>query len=54
MVSQMCKEDIEQMQEDGLKPTVDDIVRLNELALKFEKVKKNTSFKSLYLLPRVA
>lgn len=54
MVSQMCKEDIELMQEDGLKPTVDDIIRLNELALKFEKIKKNTAFKSLYLLPRVA
>jgi hypothetical protein len=54
MTSQMCIEDIELMIEDGLKPTPQDIIRLNELALNFERKKSMNSFKSFYSLPRIA
>lgn len=54
MTSQMCIEDIEMMIEDGLKPTPQDIIRLNELALNFERKKSMNSFKSFYSLPRIA
>lgn len=50
----MAVEDIEQMQADGLKPTVKDIIRLNALALKYERAKSRNADNSIYLLPRVA
>ena len=54
MTSEMAVEDIEQMQADGLKPTVKDIIRLNALALKYERAKSRNADNSLYLMPRVA
>lgn len=54
MTSEMAKADIEQLWAEGLQPTVEDIVRLNVLALKFESEKARDSFKCCYTLPRVA
>ena len=54
MTSKMAIEDIEQMQAEGLKPTVKDIIRLNALAMKFERAKSKNAGSSIYLLPRVA
>lgn len=53
-VSRMAKEDIEQLQSEGLTPTIEDIIRLNSVALKFEAAKKKHSTTDIYLLPRVA
>jgi len=52
MVSQTAREDINQLIADGLKPSVDDIVRLNSLGLKLER--HSCSAESLFYLPRVA
>lgn len=54
MVSEMCIEDIEQMKAEGLEPTPQDIIRLNELALAFERKKSRLAFTSTYMLPRTA
>ena len=54
MTSEMAVEDIERLQADGLKPTVKDIIRLNALALKFERVKSKYASSAMYLFPRVA
>lgn len=50
----MAKEDIEQLQDEGLKPTVEDIIRLNAVALKFEAAKKKHCTTDIYMLPRIA
>lgn len=52
MVSNTAKEDVEAMLADGLKPSVNDIVRLNALGLRLEK--SAHSAESLFALPRVA
>ncbi len=54
MTSEMAVEDIEQLQAEGLKPTVKDIIRLNALALKYERAKSKNISDSVYTLPRVA
>lgn len=54
MVSEMAMEDIEQMKREGLEPTPRDIIRLNALALKYERAKSKDVGMSLYQLPRVA
>lgn len=54
MISEMCIEDIEQMKAEGLDPTPKDIIRLNELALAFERKKSRLAFASTYMLPRIA
>lgn len=54
MTSEMAVEDIEQMQAEGLKPTVKDIIRLNALALKYERAKSRNADNSIYLMPRIA
>lgn len=54
MTSEMAKSDIEQLWADGLHPSVQDIVRLNELALRFEREKGKSPTFTTYLLPRVA
>lgn len=54
MTSEMAREDIEKLQSEGLYPSVKDIIRLNGLALKYERVKKQRSFSSMWYLPRVA
>lgn len=54
MTSEMAVEDIEQMQAEGLKPTVKDIIRLNALALKYERAKSRNAGNTMYLMPRVA
>lgn len=51
MKSKMAEEDLQEMIEDGLKPTVDDIIRLNALGLKCELSQCGGDF---YALPRVA
>lgn len=50
----MAKADIEQLKADGLNPTVDDIIRLNSLALKFEREKGKAPTYSIYMLPRIS
>lgn len=54
MTSEMALADIEQLKNDGYELTVKDIIKLNALALKFERAKSKEAFKSLYTLPRVA
>lgn len=50
MISKLAKETIEEMWADGLKPTVEDIVRLNQLGLAAEHFKTG----GLDAIPRVA
>lgn len=54
MVSEMAIADITQLQNQGYNLTPRDIIKLNALALKFEREKSKESFKSLYTLPRIA
>ena len=54
MTSALAKADIEEMWDERLKPTVEDIVRLNALALKLEGAKKKCAADSTEYLPRVA
>ena len=51
MISKTAKADIEDMWEAGLKPTFDDIIRLNALALEVERTRSGFA---LNHLPRVA
>ena len=51
MISKTAKADIEDMWEAGLKPTFDDIIRLNALALEVERMRSGFA---LNHLPRVA
>lgn len=51
MKSEMAAEDLEEMREQGLNPSVDDIIRLNALGL---KVELNPSSGEYYALPRVS
>lgn len=51
MVSEMAREDIEQMWADGLHPSVADIIRLNALGLKCELSRGAAEY---FTLPRVA
>jgi hypothetical protein len=51
MISKTAKADIEDMWEAGLKPTFDDIIRLNALALEVERMRSGFA---LSHLPRVA
>jgi len=51
MTSEMAIEDIEEMQEEGLKPTPRDIIRLNAIGLKVELSRVSAT---VYELPRVA
>jgi hypothetical protein len=51
MISKTAKADIEDMWEEGLEPTFDDIVRLNALALEVERTRSGFA---LNHLPRVA
>ena len=51
MISKTAQADIEDMWEAGLRPTFDDIVRLNALGLKVERIKSGFA---LNVLPRVA
>lgn len=50
MKSELAKAEIERMEGEGLKPTFDDIVRLNGLGLKIEAAKTD----NIYAMPRVA
>ena len=54
MISRMALDDIKVMQKEGLEPTPEDIVRLNVLALDFERAKSKRAFTSAWYLPRVA
>lgn len=54
MTSELAKADIEGMIEEGLKPTIEDIIRLNALALKLEGARKRCAADSTEYLPRVA
>lgn len=54
MTSELAKADVEEMWDEGLKPTVEDIVRLNALALKLEGARKKCAADSTEYLPRVA
>ena len=54
MTSELAKADIEEMWDEGLKPTVEDIVRLNALALKLEGARKKCAADSTEYLPRAA
>ena len=51
MISKTAQADVEDMWEAGLKPTYDDIVRLNALGLTVERIKSGFA---LNVLPRVA
>ena len=51
MKSEMAEADLQKMIADGLKPTIDDIIRLNALGLKCELSQGGGEF---YALPRVA
>jgi hypothetical protein len=51
MISKTAQADVEDMWEAGLKPTFDDIIRLNALALRVERIKSGFA---LSVLPRVA
>jgi hypothetical protein len=51
MISKTAQADVEDMWEAGLKPTFNDIVRLNALALRVERIKSGFA---LNVLPRVA
>lgn len=52
MVSQTAKEDIQALWADGLRPSVEDIIRLNALGLRLER--SPCSAESLFYLRRVA
>ena len=54
MISQLAKDDLEQLRADGLSPTVEDIIRLNALGLKLEAEAKKRPTDSTDYLPRVA
>lgn len=51
MKSEMAEADLQQMMADGLKPTIDDIIRLNALGLKCELSQRSGEY---YALPRLA
>lgn len=51
MKSEMAAEDLEEMREDGLNPTIDDIIRLNALGLKCEL---SRDCGEMFAMPRVA
>ena len=51
MVSKTAQADVEDMWDEGLKPTFNDIIRLNALALEVERVQAGFSLSEL---PRVA
>lgn len=54
MTSETAKTDIEELWAAGLKPTVEDIIRLNALGLKMEAAGKKHAVDSNDFLPRVA
>jgi len=51
MTSNIAKADIETMQDEGLSPTFDDIVRLNALGLKIERCERGAD---MFACPRIA
>ena len=54
MISELAKDDIEQLRADGLNPSVADIIRLNALALKYDRARGRNAGDSMYTMPRVA
>ena len=54
MISELAKDDIEQLRADGLEPSVADIIRLNALGLKVEAEAKANPRDATDYLPRVA
>lgn len=51
MISKLAKQTIEKWQSEGLKPTFDDVIRLNALGLKVEHGSEACEFSAV---PRVA